>query len=318
MEYYFAPLEGITGYIYRNAHHTFFPSMDRYYTPFITPKKGKSFTSREKNDVLPEHNEGIHVVPQILTNQAEGFLKVAELLKEMGYKEVNLNLGCPSGTVVAKKKGAGFLAFPVELDAFLEQIFEGCDLQISIKTRIGKEDPEEFGPLLRIFNQYPLERLIIHPRLQTDFYKNTPNREVFARALAESKNPVCYNGDLFSDKKIRDFTEQFPKAESVMLGRGLLVNPALIEKVRKGAAPDPAKIHAFMERLAEDYSEVLSGERDVLFKMKELWSYLGRLFPDGEKYLKKIRKAQRMTEYRAAAAAIFTECSVEEPEGFVF
>ncbi len=318
MEYYFAPLEGITGYLYRNAHHAFFPSMDRYYTPFITPKKGKSFTSREKNDVLPAHNAGIHVVPQILTNQAEGFLKVAEQLKEMGYREVNLNLGCPSGTVVAKKKGAGFLAFPEELDAFLEQIFKGCDLQISVKTRIGKEDPEEFGPLLRIFNQYPLERLIIHPRVQTDYYKNTPNREAFARALAESKNPVCYNGDLFSDKKIREFTERFPETDCMMLGRGLLVNPGLVEKVRNGAAPDPGKIHAFMERLAADYGEVLSGERDVLFKMKELWFYLGHLFPEGEKYLKKIRKAQRMTEYRAAVSAIFGECRMAEAENFIF
>ena len=122
MKYYFAPLEGITGYIYRNAHHAYFPSMDCYYTPFITPKQGKSFTAREWNDILPEHNEGLCVVPQILTNRAEGFLKVAAQLKELGYEEVNLNLGCPSGTVVAKKKGSGFLAVPRELDEFLAQI----------------------------------------------------------------------------------------------------------------------------------------------------------------------------------------------------
>ena len=104
MQYEFAPLEGITGYIYRNAHHACFPSMDRYYTPFITPKKGKSFTTREWNDIAAEHNQNIAVVPQILTNQAEGFCKVAGMLKEQGYEEVNLNLGCPSATVTAKKK----------------------------------------------------------------------------------------------------------------------------------------------------------------------------------------------------------------------
>lgn len=144
MQYEFAPLEGITGYIYRNAHHACFPSMDRYYTPFITPKKGKSFTTREWNDIAAEHNQNIAVVPQILANQAEGFCKVAGMLKEQGYEEVNLNLGCPSATVTAKKKGAGFLADPDALDAFLEEIFAHSPLKISIKTRIGVENPDEF------------------------------------------------------------------------------------------------------------------------------------------------------------------------------
>lgn len=328
MEYDFAPLEGITGYIYRNAHHAFFPSVDRYYTPFITPKKGKSFTSRELNDVLPQHNEGIAVVPQILTNQAEGFLKVAARLEELGYEEVNLNLGCPSGTVVAKKKGAGFLACPGELALFLAQIFEGCRLRISVKTRIGKEDPEEFGPLLEIFNRYPISQLIIHPRVQTDFYRNTPNREVFAKALADSTNPLCYNGDLFSAEKIREFRQQFPAVEAVMLGRGLLVNPALAEGLGQadtalsgqaaGGYPDADRLGGFLDRLAADYSRVLSGERDVLFKLKELWFYLGKGFPTGERYLKKIRKAQSLAEYQAAVRLLLRECPWTEPQTFLF
>lgn len=333
MEYYFAPLEGITGYIYRNAHHAYFPSVNRYYTPFITPKQGKSFTAREWNDVLPEHNEGMDVVPQILTNQAEGFLKVAEKLKELGYKEVNLNLGCPSGTVVAKKKGSGFLAFPRELDAFLNGIFEKCELKISVKTRIGREDPEEFTQLLEIFNRYPLAQLIIHPRVQTDFYRNTPNTSVFAQALANSRNPVCYNGDLFSREKIENFRQQYPSVEAIMLGRGLLVNPALAEGLGDengggqaetaqfhtgGACPDSDRLIGFLDRLVTDYSRVLSGERDVLFKMKELWFYLGKGFPDGEKYVKKIRKAQNLTEYQAAVRQLMKECAWREPEIFLF
>lgn len=314
MEYCFAPMEGITGYIFRNAHHACFEAMDRYYTPFLTPKQGKSFTSRELNDVLPKHNENLPVVPQILTNQAEGFLKVAGYLKEFGYAEVNLNLGCPSGTVVAKKKGAGFLAFPQELDEFLEQIFEAADFKISIKTRIGKEDPDEFGPLLEIFNKYPLEKLIIHPRVQTDFYKNTPNLDVFAQALKNSKNPVCYNGDLFSAEKVTAFARRFPEADSIMMGRGLLVNPALLT----GSVPELARLRAFLDKLLMDYGEVLSGERDVLFKMKELWFYLGRLFADGEKYLKKIRKSQRLSEYQSAVNALLTDCPMQLPDRFAF
>lgn len=322
MEYYFAPLEGITGYIFRNAHHAVFPSMERYYTPFLTPKKGKSFTVRELNDVLPEHNRDIRVIPQILTNQAEGFWKVAARLQEFGYREVNLNLGCPFGTVVAKKKGAGFLAYPGELDAFLDQIFSKTDMKISVKTRIGSRDPQEFGALLEIFNKYPMEKLIIHPRVQTDFYQNTPNLEVFEQALQNSKNSVCYNGDLFSEERIRAFAGRFPEVDSVMLGRGMLVNPGLIagmkDKREKDAEPDRERIRAFVERLAADYSQVLSGERDVLFKMKELWFYLGRLFPEGERYIKRIRKAERISEYRIAVNALFADCRMETPHTFRF
>lgn len=327
MDFYFAPMEGITGYIFRNAHHDCFPSMDRYYTPFITPKPGKSFTARELNDVLPEHNQGICVVPQILTNHAEGFLKIADKLKEFGYRQVNLNLGCPSGTVVAKRKGAGFLAYPKELDAFLEQIFEGCDMEISIKTRIGKEDPEEFAALLEIFNRYPLESLIVHPRLQTDFYKNTPDLETFSKAVLDSKNPVCYNGDLFNGERIDAFAARFPQVEAVMLGRGLLVDPCLAADYKRGKKGDgggfetlltPEALGGFLDRLAEDYSKVLSGERDVLFKMKELWFYLGRLFPEGEKQLKKIRKAQRLAEYREVVRSLLKEQPIRQPEHYQF
>lgn len=328
MNIYFAPMEGITGYIFRNAHHDCFPCVERYYTPFITPKSGKSFTARELNDVLPKHNEGICVVPQILSNQAEGFLKVAGRLKEFGYTQVNLNLGCPSGTVVAKNKGAGFLAYPAQLDAFLDQIFEGCGMEISVKTRIGKEDPEEFGALLEIFDQYPIKELIIHPRVQTDFYKNTPNLEAFSVAAAHSKNPVCYNGDLFSVEKINAFTGRFPQVESLMLGRGLLVNPCLAADYRRNAAKvqtgggesmlTKEDLGAFLDRLADDYSRVLSGERDVLFKMKELWFYLGKLFPDGEKELKKIRKAQRLPEYRQSVRHLLCECPMRQAENYSF
>lgn len=141
------------------------------------------------NDILPENNEGMRLVPQILTNDAKGFLQTVEKLEDYGYEEVNLNLGCPSKTVVSKNRRSGFLAMPDELDRFLDEIYRGTQVRISIKTRIGKHSPDEFERLLKIYNQYPVEELIIHPRLQQDFYKNTPNLEVFAEAVRESRNP---------------------------------------------------------------------------------------------------------------------------------
>ena len=169
MEFYFAPMEGITGYIYRNAHHRFFPGTDKYFTPFLSPNQNRALNPKEVRDVLPENNEGIYIVPQILTNQADFFLRAAKELKECyGYEEVNLNLGCPSGTVVSKGKGAGFLADPGGLDAFFDQVYAKADVKVSVKTRIGLSSPEEFYGILDIFNRYPLHELIIHPRVRSE------------------------------------------------------------------------------------------------------------------------------------------------------
>ena len=303
MKYYFAPMEGITGYIFRNAHNACFGGIEKYYTPFITPKPGKSMNTRERNDILPEHNEGICLVPQILSNQAEGFLSVAGQLAALGYEEVNLNLGCPSGTVVPKKKGAGFLA----------EIFEKCPIAISITTRIGVQDPEEFDRLLAIFNQYPVRELTIHARTREEYYKGKVHLEAFEKALAESKNPVCYNGDLFSRKKIAAFAEQFPEADCVMIGRGLLIDPSLAA----GEGLKREALKKFHDRLVADYLNVLAPQ-DTMFKMKELSSWFSRLFPDEEKAKKQIRKAQNLAEYKTAANQMIANGRMEAVEEFIY
>lgn len=329
MKYSFAPMEGITGYVYRNAHHQFYDQIEQYYTPFITPNQNRTLTSRELNDVLPEHNQGLSVVPQILSNKADDFLWAAGKLQELGYEEVNLNLGCPSATVVSKRRGAGFLEYPAKLDAFLQQVSEGMGqmgMKLSIKTRIGKEDPEEFEELLRIYNQYPLSRLIIHPRVQTDFYKNHPNRQVFGWAVQKSRNPVCYNGDLFSVAEIVAFHQQFPEVEELMLGRGLLTNPMLAAQAEQmlanmaqqeeAAGLDRRQLRAFHDAVLAGYREAISGDRNVLFKMKELWSCMGGAFADSAKYVKKIRKAEKVGDYQAAVSRIFEECAMAQPPVF--
>ena len=304
MNHYFAPMEGITGYIYRNAHHKFFPGVDKYFTPFLSPSQNRCFTPREKRDVLPENNAGIFLVPQILTNRADYFLKTAEKLREFGYQEINLNLGCPSGTVISKGKGAGFLEDADKLDAFLEEVFEKTSregIQISVKTRIGLEDGEEFEDLLRVYNRYPLKELIIHPRVRSDFYKNQPDWEVFQMAMEESQNPVCYNGDIFSAEDYQRLFRAFPDLKSVMLGRGFLQNPAFLTTLREKECPAKETIQGFHDEIYKGYRELFEpDERSVLFKMKELWSYLGNLFLGAERELKKIKKAQHFAEYEEA------------------
>lgn len=305
MRYYLAPLEGITTRVYRNAYHRHYMPMDKYFTPFLVPHLKKGFSTKEINEILPEHNEGLYLVPQILSNDAEGFLFTVKKLQRFGYREVNLNLGCPSKTVVSKYRGSGFLARPEELERFLDRIYSEAEAEISIKTRIGKDSPEEFERILKLYNKYPVKELIIHPRVQRDFYKNAPNLSAFAEAVKESKNPLCYNGDIFSVSDYRRIREAFPKLQTVMLGRGIIGDPWLVEAIEGRDIREAGRLKAFHDQILEDYRALDFGDKNVLFKMKEIWCYLGKMFAGGEKQLKRIKKAERMKDYRDAADSLF-------------
>lgn len=318
---YAAPMEGITGYVYRNAHHHYFGGVEKYFTPFLTPKPKRGFNSREKNDILPEHNRDIPVVPQILTNRSEDFIKVAGKLAELGYPEVNLNLGCPSGTVVAKGKGSGFLADREGLlaffeDIFSEKIFSEGEMRLSVKTRLGMNDPEEARELMQIYSQFPLSEVIIHARVREDYYKKPVNREAFGEILPLCEQPLCYNGDIFNEKDFQIFREKFPTVKTVMVGRGLIADPELPEQIsgqvsgQKKDGADTRDFRRWKEFLTEvcaGYEEIMSGEKNTLFKMKELWSHMILSFPGREKYGKKIKKAKNLAEYKAIVQSLFHE-----------
>lgn len=312
MKFYFAPMEGITGYIYRNAHNAFFNNIDKYFSPFIMANQSESFKTKELNDVLPENNEGIALIPQLLTNNADDFVHTSKKLKQMGYDVVNLNLGCPSKTVVSKYRGSGFLTKKEELDIFLEDIFSKSTTKISIKTRIGKEQPEEFYALVDIYNKYPIEELIIHPRVQKDFYNNKPNMKIFKEALELSKNPICYNGDIFTIKDYNNLSADFPKVDVIMLGRGLIANPGLVNEITSNIKLDKNMLKAFHDKVFEDYKKVLYGDRNVLYKMKELWFYMIQMFSNNAKYAKKIKKAERLIDYEEAVSSLFREQHIIE------
>ena len=300
MNFYLAPMEGITGYIYRNAVKEYFGvGIAKYFTPFLVVHEKKPVSSKEKNDILPEHNEGINLIPQILTDDALGFLRIEAELSRYGYNEVNLNLGCPSKTVANKGRGSGFLARPGELDDFLYKIFEGRHGDISVKTRIGTTDTDEFKELLEIFNKYPIKELIIHPRLRYEYYKGSPHRDVFYGALERSLNPVCYNGDVYSGSDMDELIKGTQnRLEAVMIGRGMLTDPSLIRCLSGGKPYTKEEINEFLRRLREDYSREFSGERPVLQKLKELWSYMGMRFPDKEAAVKNLLKCRSLTELK--------------------
>ena len=305
MHYDCAPMEGITGRCFRLAHSRWFGGVERYYIPFLSPTQTHVFSKKEWQGVLPENNEGLHVVPQLLTRSADDFLWAARELASVGYREVNLNLGCPSGTVVAKGKGSGFLGRPQELKAFLDEIFSTCPLRISIKTRLGLTDPAEFPPLLELFQRYPVQELIIHPRVQKDFYKYPARREVFTALLPACTLPVCYNGDLATAGQCTDFCREFPRVKALMLGRGLIGDPALARKAAGGPGADKDALRAFHDQLYEDYCTAFNSRRNAMMRMKELWFYLIGLFEDGGKAAKALRKTSDPAAFEAQVADIF-------------
>ena len=316
MNIYLAPMEGLTGYVYRNVQHEYFGGIDKYFTPFLSPTQHHRLSAREEKEVLPENNRGMTVVPQIMTNKAEDFIWAAGTMGERGYQEVNLNLGCPSGTVVSKKKGSGFLSMPDRLDRFLEQIFEETEIDISVKTRIGLVRTEEFEGLMEIFNRYPIHELTIHPRLRIDYYKNTPHMEIFCMGKEISRNPICYNGDLFTAGMYREFTENYPDVDAVMLGRGMIANPGLALEMRGGSPMEKSRFYAFHQDLLAAYRETIPGDRNVLFRMKEMWFYMINMFVGHERYAKKINKSQKMEEYQAAVDTLFQEQELAAGAGF--
>lgn len=307
---YLAPLEGITGYIYRNAQYKYFGDIDKYFTPFISLKHKGKFGQKEINDILPEHNIDMNLVPQLLTNDAQLLLDACRYLKGQGYDEVNLNLGCPSGTVVSKGKGAGLLYDKEALDEFLYNIFENIDNKLSIKTRIGIDNPEEFYEILDIYNKYPMHELIIHPRTRKDFYKNKPNLDIFKYAINNSKNKICYNGDIFGLNDYIGFKANYNNQEDIMIGRGVITNPALPRLIKKSEDVKKEELINFHEYLLEEYSKVLSGDMPVLFKMKEMWFYMLNIFVDSEKFGKKIKKSKHISDYKIAVNNLFDNCDI--------
>ncbi len=299
MRYYFAPMEGLTDSIYRKLHKRFFSGVDAYYMPFISPTVHRCLTHREARELPMADSVPFRAVPQLMTKVPEDFLWAAGECLNRGYDEVNLNAGCPSGTVVAKKKGAGMLEDPAGLDRFLDAVFTASPLPVSVKTRLGLTDPDEFPRILEIYNQYPIKELTIHPRVRKQFYDGDVDMEMFRYAMENSKNPLCFNGNLRTLSEVKAFEAVYPGIDAVMIGRGLIGNPGMLE-------PDSGeKLEAFHDALLEEYIEVFGGARNAMFRMKENWRHMILMFDNSEKLWKKLRKCTDVDEYRGITGEIF-------------
>lgn len=315
----FAPMEGITGRILRKVFEKHFKGVEDYYAPFITPKEKRGIDKKDIREILPENNRGIKLIPQIITNSPEAFNLAAKKLMEYGYNEINLNLGCPSKTVVNKGRGAGALKDKEKLVSLLDVIFSklcNTGIKVSVKTRIGYDREDEFEHILNIYRKFPIDKLIIHPRTGTQFYKGELHYDSFAQAVREYRmtdevERLCFNGEINKVEDMDRIAEKFAGIKNIMIGRGLLRYPFLIEDIKgAGSANKKERLKAYLDELFDSYLEEFGGGSACVLKMKEIWSYIKESFKDSEVYMKDIRKAKGAAEYRAAANVIFSNCDV--------
>lgn len=335
MKLYFAPLEGVTDVHFRNIHARMFGRADRYFAPFLALTQDFQIHERDRAALAPENNAytGTTIVPQIMTNNAEALLTASRELAAMGYDEVNLNLGCPSGTVVGKKRGAGFLTELDALDRFFDALFSdplfapsavSRGMRLSVKTRLGMFEPDEFKDILEIYNRYPIAELILHPRVRKEMYKGEVHTDMTVYSMAHTSLPFCCNGDLFTVGDVDTLLKALPeKPHALMFGRGAVSNPNLFAEVRQYLSGEPVKpltneqLASFSEALYEDAAKRLSGERHMLFRLKELWAYWIVLFEDAEPYRKRLRKANTLSEFRSTAESLLTHGTLRDNTGFV-
>lgn len=294
MRTYFAPLEGITDATFRALHHKYFPGVDRYYMPFISPTIHRCLTHREARELPKADSVPFIAVPQLLGKNVEDMLWAIDVCRDLGYDEVNINLGCPSGTVVSKGKGSGMLADPFALDEFLEKIYAKTSIPVSLKTRIGVNDPEEFPRLLEVYNDYPVKELTIHPRVRKAFYKGPCDLETFQQSVENAKMPLCYNGNLNSLADIEAIHARFPSVDAVMIGRGLIADPGML-----CGGTDRDTLEAFLTELADTYCVIFGSKRNAIFRLKDNWHYLITLFESSDKHWKELRKSTDYDRFSA-------------------
>ena len=316
MKLYFAPMEGITTWTFRRIHHACFPGIDRYYTPFLTATQTESFKRKEIRDILPENNEGMTVIPQVLGNDSTWCLSALKRIASYGYEEINFNLGCSMPQVAKRGRGAGFLRDPEKLDRFFDELFEGLSaddaakkIRLSVKTRIGVHDAAETAALLTVFNRYPFCELTVHPRLMSDLYRNTPDLDAFDLFCRECRHPLVYNGDILSPEQYESVRERFPHLDAVMMGRGLIKDPSLARQLRGEEAAGGREIETYMKQVWDGYLTYMASDRQVLPHMKEIWYYMAWHFDVEPGELKKLRKAGNRADFEAAQAELLAKWS---------
>ena len=295
---YLAPLQGFTDYSFRQAFCTLFDAPDISFSPFIETHKTDH---RAYRDVLPDQNKGFHLIPQVLGNNADEMKQVIVHLNELGYREINWNLGCPYPMVTKKQMGAGLLPYPQQIDAVLNELYKDSSLQLSVKMRLGLSSPDEWKALVPVFNRYPLMEVIIHGRTASQMYKGEVNETAFLDMAGQLVHPVCYNGNINTLEEFQSLSQRMPFVSRWMIGRGLIANPLLMHEIKTNDKASPQDVKAAIQRLHDQLlyqnSIRLSGESHLMHKVKPYWEYFALSLTEDKKGLKKIKKSSTFSAY---------------------
>ena len=304
-----SPLQGFTDFRFRNAFHRYFEGIDTFYSPYIKLNGKLVIKGSYERDILPENNTTLEVIPQIITNDAEEFLFVANYVQQLGYKELNWNLGCPYPMVAKCGMGSGLISNTSQIEHILKRVHNETDIIVSMKMRMGYENPSEILDVFPILEQYPIKNIAIHARIGKQLYKGGVDLDSFQKCLDTSKQKIYYNGDITSVEKFRMMQERFPSIDHWMIGRGLIADPFLPSMIKNNTTEYPKNkmeiFEAFHDTIYQEYDAYLSGPTPIRMKMLGFWEYFSESFSNPQKTFKKIKKAGNSKNYEIAVKEIF-------------
>ena len=304
-----SPLQGFTDFRFRNAFHKYFGEIDTFYSPYIKLNGKLVVKGSYERDILPENNSTLEVIPQIITNDAEEFLFVAKYVQQFGYKELNWNLGCPYPMVAKCGMGSGLISNTSQIEHILKRVHNETDIIVSMKMRMGYENPTEILDVFPILEQYPIKNIAIHARIGKQLYKGGVDLDSFQKCLDTSKQKIYYNGDITSVAKFKELQEGFPSIDHWMIGRGLIADPFLPSMIKNNTTEYPKNrfeiFEAFHDEIYQEYDAYLQGPTPIRMKMLGFWEYFSESFSNPQKTFKKIKKAGNSKNYEAAVKEIF-------------
>lgn len=306
-----SPLQGFTDFRFRNAFHHYFGGIDTFYAPYIKMNGKMVIKNNYQRDLNPENNQVSELIPQVMTNNPDEFLFVIKYIESLGYKELNWNLGCPYPMVTKQGMGSGMICQPQKIDEVLHKAHNESDITISMKMRMGYEEPTEILEVFPILEKYPLKNIAIHARIGKQLYKGGTDLDSFQKCIENSPHKLYYNGDITSVQAFRELQERFPSIDHFMIGRGLIADPFLPSMIQNNTTDYPENrwqiFKEFHDTIYQQYNEALSGPTPIKMKMLGFWEYFSQSFDNPQKTYKAIKKAGNQVKYRAAVAEIFAK-----------
>jgi len=303
-----SPLQGFTDFRFRNAFNEYFGGIDTFYSPYIRLNGKMKIKGSYERDLLIENNTVPEVIPQIMTNDADEFLFVTKYVQELGYTELNWNLGCPYPMVTKRGMGSGLICDPGKINHILDRVYSETDITVSMKMRMGYENPEEILDVFPILEKYPIKNIAIHARIGKQLYKGAVDLNSFQRCLDTSKQKLYYNGDITSVSKFKELQKRFPTIDHWMIGRGLIADPFLPSMIKNNYTEYPKNrwdiFNEFHDRIYSEYDAALSGPTPIKMKMLGFWEFFSKSFDNPQKTYKKIKKAGNSRAYQAAVSEI--------------